>query len=131
MYQGFDLHEHRNCPICKEEYNIQGGCKCNNYTFGSCLTEVGTYTGRIVFENNSEVNISSILPIPSRKAPMPKCKPHRVDYDHVKNIKHLILRYNNKQDTLHVNQSEYDEGLNDGLLTAIHDLEYILKEMEV
>jgi len=58
-------------------------------------------------------------------------KPPRVNYDHVKNIKHLILRYNNKQDTLHVSTSEYDEGLNDGLLTAIHDLEYILKEMEV
>ena len=52
-------------------------------------------------------------------------------YDYLKNIKHLILRYNNKQDTLHIMTSEYDEGLNDGLQTAIHDLEDILNGLEV
>lgn len=93
--------------------------------------------GKITFENGSDLNmVSSIFddlgfPLAPRKIPMPEIKPFRVEYDYIKNINHLIERYNNKQDTLHVKCSEYEEGLNDGLQTAIHDLEDMLNGLEV
>ena len=96
--------------------------------------------GNIGIGNNDNSNLDNMrpknqLPKPSRKLPMPECKPPRVDYDYISNIKHLIIRYNNKLNSLNLdiehNTFTYDEGFYDGLITAIHDLEDMLKEMEV
>ena len=58
-------------------------------------------------------------------------------YDYKKNLQHLKGCYENKIETLqnayNITDSEdyfYNEGLIEGLKTAIHDIEYILNEME-
>lgn len=91
--------------------------------------------GKIIFENESEIRMSSF----DNNAVRGAIRGYIVDvpksYDYIKNIKHLILRYNNKLNGLNIDSEHdkitYNEGLYDGLRTAIHDLQNILDGLEV
>lgn len=103
--------------------------------------------GKIVFENGSEISILPNICVVGRSRIKNlygniACSKNNISqeskveatYDYIKNIKHLILRYNNKIDSLNIFDCDddiYDNGLQDGLLTAILDLEDILKGLEV
>ena len=60
-----------------------------------------------------------------------------LEYDYKKNLQHLKERYKNKINTLHEEYSItdgeeffYNDGLIEGLKTAINDIEYILNGIE-